>query len=113
MNMNDLIAQHAQQHQHVIGQLNDLLQAGISTVQAGVDANQQLNPMRQANTAASWDAPIHYPQGVVQGPQFLLVQIELIMLNAANAQVISQGLGLPIVACRQQIMDYLGCGITL
>ncbi|KAH9028483.1 hypothetical protein EDB85DRAFT_1892498 [Lactarius pseudohatsudake] len=110
MNMNDLIAQHAQQHQHVIGQLNDFL---IYRQAPGRDFHCPGRGRCKANTAASWDAPIHYPQGVVQGPQFLLVQIELIMLNAANAQVISQGLGLPIMAFRQQIMDYLGCGITL
>ncbi|KAH8979625.1 hypothetical protein EDB92DRAFT_1978690 [Lactarius akahatsu] len=134
MNFNDLIAQHAQQHQELVGQFNDLqatvaglqldlqaavgglqaavqaavqavvgelqagiaaVQAGIATVQAGVDANLQLEPMRWANTRGSWDALVHYPQGVVIGPQFLLMQMELITLNAANAQVVSQALGLP------------------
>ncbi|KAI9442399.1 hypothetical protein H4582DRAFT_2054848 [Lactarius indigo] len=128
--MDELMAQHAHQHQQVIDRLNEL-QAGVNALNVVVNAlnvtvgalqeNQQLASMQSINAASSLNAPIRYPPGVdIIVPQFPVIKIELITLNAANAQFVSQGLGLPLLAPntpvairRQQIIDFLGCAISV
>ncbi|KAH9031794.1 hypothetical protein EDB85DRAFT_1890995 [Lactarius pseudohatsudake] len=104
-NLENFIAQHAQQHQQVISRL-DAMQARIDAL----EASQQRLPLLLDNTAASLDAPIRYPQGVQITPQFPKNKIHLLQLSgrlvadaleltftrlaAADAQVVAQRLGL-------------------
>jgi len=94
--------------------------------------------MQLQNAIASLDAPLQYPPNVVVGPQFPTTKQHLLKLSgkhvtdspsldvqtftwhlaAANAQVVSQALGLPalppnshLAAHQQQIIDFLGCAM--
>jgi len=73
--------------------------------------------MRLNNAVASLDAPLRYPNVPIptQAPQ---TKQELMFLTGANCQIVAQALNLSalpnnatIAQHRQQIMDYLGCGI--
>ncbi|KAH9043453.1 hypothetical protein EDB84DRAFT_1436270 [Lactarius hengduanensis] len=104
-NLENFIAQHAQQHQQVISRL-DAMQARIDAL----EASQQRIPLLLDNTAASLGASIRYPQGVQITPQFPKTKIHLLELSgrlvadaleltftrlaAADAQVVAQRLGL-------------------
>ncbi|KAF8625731.1 hypothetical protein AX15_005214 [Amanita polypyramis BW_CC] len=101
-----VLAQQAQQHQEVIERL-DSLQEG-----------QRRLPMQLQNAIASLDAPLQYPPTVNVGHQFPRTKRDLLRLTAANAQVVSQALGLPalpantlVAARQQQIIDFLGCAL--
>jgi len=91
--------------------------------------------MQLQNATASLDAPLQYPATVVVGPQFPKTKRDLLRLTcmmcsftslvlflisptAANAQAVSQALGLPqppantsVAMRQQQIIDYLGCAM--
>ncbi|KAH9068451.1 hypothetical protein EDB83DRAFT_2518793 [Lactarius deliciosus] len=110
-NLENFIAQHAQQHQQVISRL-DAMQARIDAL----EASQQRIPLMLYNTAGSLGAPIRYPQGIEISPQFPKTKIELAQLSAADAQVVSQRLGLKALPHnateeerREQIKEFLGC----
>ncbi|KAH8994991.1 hypothetical protein EDB92DRAFT_1943690 [Lactarius akahatsu] len=126
-NLENFIAQHAQQHQQVISRL-DAMQARIDAL----EASQQRLPLLLDNTKASPGAPIRYPQGVQITPQFPKTKLHLVQLSgrlvtdapeltftrlaAADAQVVAQRLGLPALPHnateeerRTQIKEYLGC----
>jgi len=100
------LAQHAQHHQQLIDRL-DALQEG-----------QRRLPMQLQNATVSLEAPFQYPLNVAVGGQYPRTKRDLLRLTAANAQVVSQALGLPalppnspVAARQQQIIDFLGCAI--
>jgi len=98
----------------ILQQLNNI-QLQLNNIQAG----QDLLPMRLRNAAASLDAPLHYPANVPIPAQAPQTKQELMFLTGPNYQLVAQALNLPVLPNnatiaqrRQQVMDYLGCGIT-
>ncbi|KAF9515124.1 hypothetical protein BS47DRAFT_1342282, partial [Hydnum rufescens UP504] len=80
---------------------------------------QNLLPMRLRNATASLNALLTYPANV-QVPAQAQTKASLIQLAAVNCQIVAHILHLPplpadtlVVDRRQQIADYLGCGILV
>jgi hypothetical protein len=95
---------------------------------------QNLLPMRLGNASSSINAALSYPPGFIMVPQAPVFKKDLLSMNGefyhsvclnysdcfsvAACQATAQALGLPalghpnVVQRRQQIMDYLGAGLT-
>jgi hypothetical protein len=74
-------------------------------------------PVQLCNAVASLEAPLHYP--AIPNVNLLpRTKHELLMLGLADAQAAAHILGLPPLTnptagqCRQQIIDFIGCGMT-
>jgi len=102
-------------------QLNQILQqlGGIQLQLNNIQAGQDLLPLRLRNAAGSLDAPLYYPANVAIPAQAPQTKQELMFLTGVHCQILAQALNLPalpnnatIAQRRQQVMDYLGCGIT-
>jgi len=75
--------------------------------------------MRLVNATAPVNALLSYPANI-QIPAQARTKQELMHLTAANCQIVAEILHLPVlppnvlvVRRRQQIADYLGCGILI
>ncbi|KAL6298816.1 hypothetical protein BKA93DRAFT_809574 [Sparassis latifolia] len=109
------------QFQQQIQQMQVQIQQQVQQVINGQNrllADAELLPLRLQNANASQEAPLRYPPGVALPAHPPTTKEQLLTLTVPNCQTLATALVLPalpgqptVVQRRQQLLDYLGCGI--